>query len=131
MCVFELDFEFKSKFAFEFLLTLERAFKVMKFSQVSYSEPQMGLKMTLWETRMEHLWESLKMTPQCYWHHSVLLVFAMVSEPPGPPRARCSTCCTSYSTIPPRHLRWLTRQLQLDYPSDRASAIIPAPPPAA
>ena len=56
MCGFELDFEFKSKFAFEFLLTLERAFKAVKFSQVPHSEPQMGLKMTLRETRMGDLW---------------------------------------------------------------------------
>ena len=31
---------------------------------------------------------------------------------------------SSYPPIPPRHLRWLTHQLQLDYPSDRASVIM-------
>ena len=38
----------------------------------------------------------------------------IIAESSSPTRGPLCQCCRSYSPIPPRHLRWLTHQLQLD-----------------
>ena len=38
----------------------------------------------------------------------------ILAQSSSPTRGQVHGCCTSSSPIPPRHLRWLTHQLQLD-----------------
>ena len=59
--------------------------------------------------------EGTKTWPLCNnWTTPLLLLCTMFLKPPGSSGASAARCCTSYSPIPPRHLRWLTHQLQLD-----------------
>ena len=55
--------------------------------------------------------------PDPIWGGGTYPKVVTIAERSTPTRGRvpgCARCCTSSSPIPPRHLRWLKHQLQLD-----------------
>ena len=112
---FEPNFEFELKlhFEFTFALKIQRKF-ISCHRKGQFGPPRQSFWTTFgaWERdTCENLGSP---RPDPIWGGGTDPKSLIIAESSSPTRDPGTGCCTSYSPIPPKHLRWLTHQLQLD-----------------